>query len=166
TYMNLSGEAVRDLLGYFRTPREGDLADQLIVVHDDLDLPLGKWRFRKQGSAGGHRGVASIIQCLGHDRFGRLKVGIGRPREGTEAADYVLETISASERETIDRLVREAARMLSVWLESGIETCMNRFNHASLDLGSEEGDAESGSSRSHRGAPPPANRSAADRDPI
>lgn len=110
TYMNLSGEAVRDLLGYYQVPRNSDLSDRLMVVYDDLDLPLGRWRFRARGSAGGHRGVASVISGLGHDRFARLKIGIGRPSEGMESADYVLARLSEPERRELERIAAEAAR--------------------------------------------------------
>lgn len=162
TYMNLSGNAVRDLLGYYREEVQGDLKDRVLVVHDDLDLPEGSLRFRPKGGSGGHNGIKSIIRDIGTERFGRLKVGIGRGggagleeetgrRADVEAADYVLEKLDSSSKERFDRVAKEAAKMLSVWLESGMETCMNRYNAASRapkapQDGDGEGDARSADS--------------------
>lgn len=127
TYMNRSGAAVRDLLGYFGAERESDLSDTLIVVHDDLDLPQGRIRLRARGSAGGHRGVASIISCLGHDRFARLKIGIGRD-DRREASDYVLAPMDARSSESLDQAGRRALQALTSWIRSGIRATMNEFN--------------------------------------
>lgn len=127
TYMNLSGPAVRDIMAYHGMSLEPDLADDLLVVHDDLDLSEGKLRFRARGSAGGHRGVASIISCLGHGRFSRLKVGVGRP-EGAEALDYVLEKLDDVSRRRLEEAADLAAAALRTWLDEGIEQSMNRFN--------------------------------------
>ena len=128
-YMNLSGPPVRDVMGYFGGKREGDLTESLLVVYDDLDLPEGRLRFRSGGSSGGHRGVASIISCLGHDRFSRLRIGIGR-RDGLEAADYVLQAVDRQTESQLEEAARRAANSLSTWIEEGIQSCMNRFNAA------------------------------------
>jgi PTH1 family peptidyl-tRNA hydrolase len=127
TYMNLSGGAVREWLAYSGVAPGEDLMGTLLVVYDDLDLPPGKLRFRAQGSAGGHKGVESVISALGHDRFSRLRIGIGR-REGAEAADYVLEPVDKTTREALESAARQAAETLPVWIEAGIDACMSRFN--------------------------------------
>lgn len=132
TFMNLSGPAVRDFLSYFsRSPDpalfDSGLEDQVLVVHDDLDLPEGKLRFRARGSSGGHRGVASIIEALGTSDFGRLKIGIGR-REGSEAISYVLEPLQGPDEERLSTVAAEAAKTLPVWIREGLEACANRFN--------------------------------------
>jgi PTH1 family peptidyl-tRNA hydrolase len=140
TYMNHSGRAVRAIVRYFAASalepeatavaglREpADLSRQLLVIFDDLDLPLGKLRFRDRGSSGGHRGVASVIEALGTDRFSRLRVGIGR-EVGTEAADYVLETVGGDDEERLLEAAAHAAKTLPAWLQEGVEACANRFN--------------------------------------
>ena len=127
TYMNLSGSAVRDFLGYFGLTPRNDLTDDLLVIYDDLDLPPGKLRFRKRGSAAGHRGLVSVLDSLGHERFSRLKLGIGR-RHGAESPDYVLEVVDRQTREVLDAAVSKSVGTLRVWIEEGITVCMNRFN--------------------------------------
>lgn len=114
----------------------GKVGDSLILVHDDLDLPLGKIRFRAQGSSGGHKGVASVIAALGTSEFGRLKVGIGR-EAGRDAADYVLEPLRADEKRRILDAAAHAARTLPVWIREGAEACANLFNGEAGELGSE-----------------------------
>jgi PTH1 family peptidyl-tRNA hydrolase len=127
TYMNLSGLAVRDLLGYYGTRMDSDLTATLIVVYDDMDLPVGRLRFRARGSSGGHRGLESVLQCLGNERFSRLRIGIGR-QQGIDAVDYVLAPLGATEEEALEAAVRRAADSLRLWIESGVSACMNRFN--------------------------------------
>jgi len=126
-YMNLSGNAVRDLLGFYGVVVREPLTDTLLVVYDDLDLPEGRLRYRATGSAGGHLGVQSVIDCIGHRDFSRLRVGIGR-RAGAEAADFVLEKVETSARAVFDAAVRAASQSISVWLEDGVAAAMNRFN--------------------------------------
>ncbi len=131
TYMNLSGHAVRDLVHFHRlVPRDEakpDLTDQLLVIYDDLDLPTGRLRYRQRGSAGGHRGVASIIQELNCERFSRLKVGIGRD-ERHEAADYVLESLSQDEKTALADIAEIAAESVETWVAEGVAACANRYN--------------------------------------
>jgi PTH1 family peptidyl-tRNA hydrolase len=127
TYMNLSGPAVRDCLGFSGVAPAEDLTETLLVVHDDIDLPAGKLRFRARGSAGGHRGVQSILDALGHDRFSRLKIGVGRP-EGREAEDYVLAAVDGPTREVLEAAVERAACALPTWIEEGVEASSCRFN--------------------------------------
>lgn len=125
TYMNRSGPAVGDLLRFFNgTP------DDLVVVYDDVDLPFGRIRIRTQGSAGGHRGLVSIIENLGGAPFSRIRIGIGRPPEGTETADYVLEPFDADQAAGLDELVGKAADAVMALLRDGAEVAMREFNRA------------------------------------
>jgi PTH1 family peptidyl-tRNA hydrolase len=101
--------------------------EDLLVVCDDANLPVGKLRFRREGSAGGHHGLESIISHLGTDGFQRLRVGIGR-RDGEPLVGHVLGKFSKAERAIIDEICIDAARGATVWLVKGIEACMNRFN--------------------------------------
>jgi len=127
TFMNLSGEAVLRLLQFFKIPPEN-----LIVLHDDLDLPWGKIRIRLRGGPGGHKGIKSIIEALGIDGFVRFKVGIGRPeRAGQDPADYVLEPLSGGERKEFQETVRRGAEAVEVFLLEGPQEAMNRFHKKS-----------------------------------
>ncbi|NPV57590.1 MAG: aminoacyl-tRNA hydrolase [Anaerolineae bacterium] len=123
TYMNLSGNSVGGLMNFYKV----GLAN-LIVVHDDLDLPLGTLRLRPDGGSGGQRGLASIIERLGTDKFARLRLGIGRPPGRMDPADYVLTRFSASEWQTVLLVLEQAAAAVGEFLEFGLETAMNRFN--------------------------------------
>ena len=139
-YMNLSGPAVRGFLEEADRGRldAGEPGEDLLVVHDDLDLPLGKLRFRSGGSSGGHRGVASLIDALGTDGFARLKVGIGR-REGEDAADYVLEPLEGEDEEVLRSIADRAAGALPLWVREGTEAAASRYNgQASIAAGPDE----------------------------
>ena len=126
TYMNLSGEVVAPFARFLAGGEEVD-AGRVMVVYDDLDLPLGKLRIRPHGGAGGHNGMRSIIEHLDSDRFPRLRVGIGRP--GTAAARHVLAPFRPEEREEIEISILEAAEALESWLrEDDLEGCMTRFH--------------------------------------
>lgn len=130
TYMNLSGEAVGQLASFYKIRPES-----ILVIHDDLDLPLGRLRLRADGSPGGQKGVASIVRALGTDQFARIKVGISRPGgQASEAppamdpADYVLRPFTGEqEKEMVLARVR-AVDAIEVWLAQGIESAMNQFN--------------------------------------
>ncbi|MFZ5864104.1 MAG: aminoacyl-tRNA hydrolase [Nitrospirota bacterium] len=122
-YMNRSGAAVRWLLN-----ETGAGPDALLVVHDDLDLPLGQLRFKRRGGHGGHNGVRSIIEALGTNEFLRLKVGIGRPSAGSESADYVLERFSRDEEPVVAGVVERAREAVTVALTDGAGVAMNRFH--------------------------------------
>lgn len=123
TYMNLSGEAVGALLRWYKL----DPAD-LIVIHDDLDLPPGKLRIRQQGGPGGHNGIKSIIRLLGTEKFVRIKLGIGRPHPGQESADYVLNRFNAEERDLIGEAVAKGAEAVLYLLENGPVAAANLYN--------------------------------------
>lgn len=122
TYMNLSGQAVKPLLRHYGVEQ----AD-LLVIHDDLDLPLGALRMRPQGSAGGHRGIQSIIDALGSQAFARLRIGIGRPA-GEDPVDYVLSDFTLDERIEIERALDRALEAIHTWLAEGIQAAMNACN--------------------------------------
>jgi len=119
-YMNMSGPALSRL-----DPPVN--ADQLIVVHDDLDLECGRIRVKHSGGAGGHRGIESIVQCQGPD-FARVRVGIGRPPIGEDVAEFVLSPFTDGERRSIAGAVTRAGDAVECILRHGVETAMNRFN--------------------------------------
>jgi PTH1 family peptidyl-tRNA hydrolase len=126
TYMNLSGRAVAPLLRRWSLP----LTD-LLVVHDDLDLPPGSIRLRPGGSSGGHKGIQSIIDHLQSRDFARLRIGIGRPVDGAETVDYVLQAFPWEIRESLDAVWEQAADAACCWVSDGIDIAMNRFNRRS-----------------------------------
>ncbi|MFH0941590.1 MAG: aminoacyl-tRNA hydrolase [Chloroflexota bacterium] len=125
TYMNLSGQSVSRLLKKFRV----DFAD-LVVIHDDLDLPPGKIRIRQDGGSGGHKGVASITECLGSPDFYRLRAGIGRPADTGEAAvvEYVLRDFTPEEAKVIAGVVAVASEAILCLITRGPEAAMNSYN--------------------------------------
>jgi PTH1 family peptidyl-tRNA hydrolase len=123
TYMNLSGEAVGPLLRFYKIAP----AD-LLVVYDDLDLPLGRIRLRPGGSSGGQKGVQSIIKHLGSEEFPRLRIGIGRPPGKMDPAAYVLQPFSPEQEEQMVLVRQQAVEAIETWLAHGIEVAMNRFN--------------------------------------
>lgn len=126
TYMNRSGFAVRCLV-----ERLGARTQDVLIVHDDVALPLGRLRIRARGGAGGHRGMESVIENLQSDEVPRLRLGIA-PEEGFEPgadlAPFVLAGFSAGERERVEELVERAADAVAAWLVEGVEAAMNRFN--------------------------------------
>ena len=121
TYMNLSGEAVALLVRRYAVPLE-----ELLVVYDDLDLPVGKIRIRERGGSAGHKGMESIIASLGSDQFPRMRVGIGRPVG--DAVSYVLKGFTAEERPIVDQVLATVSDAVVCILSEGIETAMNRYN--------------------------------------
>ena len=124
TFMNASGEAVSALASFYRVP-----VSQLLVVTDDADLPLGEIRLRAKGSSGGHHGLESIEQHIGSREFARLKVGIGRTRDGRrEITNYVLGRFSSEEKRLLEKVLQRAADQAECWAADGIEKAMNRFN--------------------------------------
>ena len=126
SYMNLSGGPVWQILVYYK-----DAIDGIIVVHDDLDLPLGRIRFKSSGGTGGHRGLQSITARLGSDVYDRLKIGIGRPAS-MPAEAYVLQAFADEEKAVLDEVLDEAARGLRFWATEGCTLSMNQFNAVDL----------------------------------
>ena len=131
TFMNLSGEAARRLLQFFKIPPEN-----LVVLHDDLDLPWGRLRIRVRGSHGGHKGIQSIIEALADDGFIRFKMGIGRPgRPGQDPADFVLEPLAGGEREEFKKMIEGHVEALEVLILEGPQKAMNHFHKDSEERG-------------------------------
>lgn len=124
TYMNLSGESVRQVIDFYKV----DEREELIVISDDVSLDVGQIRIRKKGSAGGHNGLKNIILHLGHDEFRRVKMGVGEKPEGRDLADYVLGHFSKEEREIMDESARRAADAVEVMITEGADAAMNLFN--------------------------------------
>lgn len=135
-YMNRSGHAVATAAGFYKLG-----AENVLIVTDDMALPVGRIRLRAKGSAGGHNGLKDVIARLGTDQFPRLRVGIGSDSR-MDSADYVLSRFSADEQSVIDQAVRTAVQAVLCWVGEGIEAAMNRYN-AKADSG--EGEKNSGS---------------------
>jgi PTH1 family peptidyl-tRNA hydrolase len=129
TFMNLSGQAVKQIVGGRKIELEN-----LVVVYDDLDIPLGDIRVRKEGSAGTHKGMTSVIQELGSVRFPRIRVGIGPLPAEADAAEYVLSPLAPGERRLIDQALLLAEEALAMILEGQIDEAMNRFNQKGQGL--------------------------------
>jgi PTH1 family peptidyl-tRNA hydrolase len=125
TYMNASGEAVSPLAAFYKIA-----PPDILVVFDDLDLPVGRIRLRPAGSAGGHRGMQSIITHLGSAEFPRLRVGIGRPPGRMDPAVYVLKSFSSEQAAEMAFVRPRAVDAIEAWLAFGIEAAMNQYNSA------------------------------------
>jgi len=130
TYMNKSGEAVQAILHYFDIARE-----DLLVVHDDVAMPLGRLRLQRGGGAGGQHGVESILEHLsGDDRFHRLKVGVGPDPGGHVRANYVLSSVRPEDFELSEKVIGVSADAAMSWLKSGIQQAMNVFNGMTIGV--------------------------------
>lgn len=125
TFMNLSGQSVQGLLNFYKIPREN-----LLVAHDDLDLPFCTLRIRPGGGAGGQNGIRSIIQQLGTQDFARLRMGIDRPPGKMDAAAYVLQDYSNKELLTVSEMLDRAANAALTFVTQGLNAAMNKFNGA------------------------------------
>ena len=124
TYMNLSGEAVGEAARFFKIP-----ADHVLVLSDDVSLPVGKLRIRKGGSAGGHNGLKSIIQHLGTDQFPRVKIGVGeKPHPDYDMADWVLGKFTGEDLKTISQAIQRVGKAAECYIHDGPDQAMNRFN--------------------------------------
>lgn len=127
TYMNLSGNSVQAVARYF-----GIAPEEIVVIHDDLDIPFGTVKIKTTGGAAGHKGLDSIIASLGTPQFARIRLGIGRPPDGMEGKDYVLTPFSVAEEETITRFWVPIWRdLFAVLLREGVTTAANRFANRS-----------------------------------
>ena len=124
TYMNLSGEAVGEAARFYKIP-----ADHVLVISDDVSLPIGKLRIRKGGSAGGHNGLKNIIQHLGTDQFPRVKVGVGeKPHPDYDMADWVLSKFVGEDLKTITAAIEKAGKAVECLIAEGPDKAMNKFN--------------------------------------
>ena len=125
TFMNLSGQAVSAIAGFFKI----EPADVFAIV-DEAALPLGRLRARREGGAGGHNGLKSLIQHLGTQAFPRMRVGVGRGADGRDLSDHVLGRFETAERDTVSAAVLRAAEATEMFIADGIERVMNAFNAA------------------------------------
>lgn len=124
TFMNLSGRSVRDLTNFYKIQGE-----ELLILHDDLDLSLGKIRLRDQGSAGGHNGIKSILAELGTEKFWRLKLGVGRPQETrTTIIDHVLSPFTEAETTQLDDVLGRAEKATKLWIKGESDRAMNLYH--------------------------------------
>jgi len=123
TYMNLSGQSVSGLLHFYKLPME-----QLLVIHDDIDLPFGSLRIRPSGGSAGQKGLGSTIERLGSQDFARIRVGIGRPPGRMDTADYVLQPFHTSEQQMLDSVLDTASEAALIFVREGLEPAMNRYN--------------------------------------
>lgn len=123
TYMNRSGSSILASRDFYKLE-----LDELLIICDDLSLPLGKLRIRTKGSSGGQNGLRDIIQRLGSDEFPRLRIGIGTPPPGWDAADFVLSKFTKEDQADMDVAVARAAEAVECWVKQGVENCMNQYN--------------------------------------
>ncbi|MGM9568044.1 MAG: aminoacyl-tRNA hydrolase [Clostridia bacterium] len=145
TYMNLSGDCIGQLARYYKVANE-----DILIIADDLSLPVGTMRFRSKGSSGGHNGLKSVIAHLGGDNFPRLKIGIGR---GDDVIDYVLGHFGKEEWEKISEMMTLAVDAVKLWITDGDEAVMNRYNkYSKLPKKKKEKPAE----KEHQGETPEA----------
>lgn len=124
TYMNLSGEAIRGLVDYYKIDPE----TELLVIYDDISLEPGNIRIRKKGSAGGHNGIKSIIAQLGTQNFQRIRIGVGEKPKNWDLADYVLGTFGKEDRPLVEEALGNAAEAAAMIVQGKIDEAMNRFN--------------------------------------
>lgn len=123
TFVNRSGAAINYLTARYAAP-----IDKLLIVCDDINLPPGKLRMRRKGSAGGHNGIKSVIEAAGSQGFPRLRIGVGRPPEGTGQIEHVIGPMDSQDREIVDEAVGRAAEAIECLLTEGIDEAMSRFN--------------------------------------
>lgn len=123
TFMNLSGNAVASLAKYYKVSVEN-----ILIIHDDIDLPLGTIRIRKDGGSAGQKGVASIIERLGTESFPRMRLGVGRPAGKKQAATYVLEKFLPQEKDILEITMKKGVEAIKLYIEKGIEVAMTHFN--------------------------------------
>lgn len=124
TYMNLSGESVRELIDFYKIDSE----DELIIIYDDISLDVGKLRMRAKGSAGGHNGIKSIIAHTGSEVFKRVKIGVGNKPPRMDLADYVLGHFSKEERVVMDEALDKATDAIEIIISEGLNAATNKYN--------------------------------------
>lgn len=123
TFVNRSGQAIEYLMARYSTS-----INQVLIVYDDINLPVGRLRLRANGSAGGHNGIRSIIESTGSQEFPRLRVGVGRPPEGSDQIGYVIGEMSPQDREATEEALKRTVLAVSSLLTESIDVTMNRFN--------------------------------------
>lgn len=123
TYMNLSGESVVDICNYYNVDLEN-----VIVIYDDIDLDVGKIRIRKKGSGGTHNGMRSIIKCLGSNEFPRVRVGISKPKNGQDLADFVLSRFSKEDEKSLQESFENSVAAVDCAIRNDLDLAMNRYN--------------------------------------
>ncbi len=123
TYMNLSGESVLSVFQFYK-----EEYDKLVILYDDIDLDVGKLRIRKKGSAGSHNGMRSIIKCLGTQEFPRIRIGVSKPDEGRDLADFVLSRVSKEQSIEMQNGLENAVKAVEEIIRAGIDSAMNKYN--------------------------------------
>jgi len=127
-FMNRSGEPVQKIANYFKIP-----VDDILVIHDDIDLFFGRLKIKEKGGHGGHKGIRSLIDALGEKNFTRLRIGIGRPKADISVSDHVLDSFTPSEMEELDQIIKIAGDAVVTMLCRGIKYGMNIFNKKNHD---------------------------------
>lgn len=130
TFMNRSGESVQQIVRFYQMPTES-LSDNMVVVCDDMNLPLGRLRWRASGSSGGQKGLADILLRLGSDLVPRLRLGVGRPPGQMDPAKWVLAKFRSEEQTESELMTKLASDSVELWVKEGIASTMNRFNRSS-----------------------------------
>ena len=123
TYMNLSGESVKEVAEFYNLKPE-----EIIVIYDDIDLDVGKIRIRKKGSGGTHNGMRSIIKCLGSNEFPRVRVGISKPKNGQDLADFVLSRFSKEDEKSLQESFENSVAAVDCAIRNDLDLAMNRYN--------------------------------------
>ncbi|CEQ25619.1 peptidyl-tRNA hydrolase [[Clostridium] sordellii] len=123
TYMNLSGETLIDIYNYYKVD-----SNNIVVIYDDIDLEVGKIRIRKKGSGGTHNGMRSILKCLGTNEFPRVRIGVSKPRQGQDLADFVLSRFRKEEADDIQDGLEKAAKAVDCMIIENLDLAMNKYN--------------------------------------
>ena len=123
TYMNLSGNSVKEVVDFYKIEKE-----KILVIYDDMDIEPGKIKIRKKGSAGGHNGMKSIIQMIGTEEFPRIRVGIGRPIHKDDEINYVIGAIPEEDLKRLDEGIEKAQKAVEEILRNGVDSAMNKYN--------------------------------------
>lgn len=130
TFMNRSGGSIKACIDFFNLH-----AEDILVVHDDVDLPVGRVKVIRGGSSGGHKGVSSVIQHLGTHEFPRIKIGVGRPRyDGESVEDFVLKSFYRDEKEVVEEVIQVATQACELIVDSGVDAAMNHINSRDLSV--------------------------------
>jgi PTH1 family peptidyl-tRNA hydrolase len=123
TYMNLSGQSVMDIVNFYKVPLEN-----LIVIYDDIDLPVGKVRIRPNGSSGTHNGMRNIIYLLNNQEFPRVRIGVGKQPDYMDLGDYVMTKFNSEEKPLMEEAIKKSVMAIEEIVKSGINTAMNKYN--------------------------------------